>query len=140
MSVDFADVNSAVKARMEANWSHTAVAYENQGFTPENETPFVELYTVERASQRPVAWHIPEVGANRLEGAIYAAVSVPENTGDDALEQYLTLIKALFEGVTFDGATTRIYVQASSAGPAGRKSPWFKKMLIFPLYAVSNPA
>jgi hypothetical protein len=143
--IDFADVKAAIKARFEANWPHTAVAYENGAFTPPddgfgNQPPFVRLYVVERASQAPPSWNIPDVSPPRLDGAIYAVGYVPENTSDDALEQYMTLVKGVFEGASFASTTATIYVQASSAGPAGTESPWFKKMLIFPFYAVNNPA
>jgi hypothetical protein len=141
MSVDFADVKAAIKARMVDNWTACEVAYGNFAFTPPadadgNQISYIRLRAVERGSQPPIGWNVPETSAACLFGEIHIMACVPVNLGDEAVDQLLTQAKAIFEGVTFNGATTRVQaMESTSAGEGPQDGSWYAKLIVIRMRA-----
>ncbi len=98
----FYDAASAIRSRMQANWSATPIVWENTPSEPTPGTAFVFLEIL-NADAFQASIGAPTSRLYRHTGVIQAHVFTPVNKGTKDALQHADAIAAIFRGQTFSG-------------------------------------
>lgn len=108
--MNHAAATAAIKARLAAQWTTTAIAYANEPFAKPTATvsgvaapaPFV-LLEVEWLDGEQMSIGAPGANLVRRRGEILLHVLVPEGTGTATAETHAGTLAGIFECQTFSG-------------------------------------
>lgn len=101
------NVQSAVRARLDANWARCEVRFPNpqDALLPSDGAPLLVVqFPVGRANQITVG--APGDNVFRDEGGIRFSLYVPKGFGTDPWNSWVEELRALFRSQQFDGVTT----------------------------------
>src|SRR5690606_17138546 len=99
------DAKAAIRDRMEAEWTATAVVYPNEHFDRPANEPWVYLEVLGAGADSTVFGSEGKRVA-RDDGIIFAHVFVPVGVGEALATQYAEQIGEIFRVQRFDGIST----------------------------------
>ena len=126
----FYDAASAIRSRMQANWSATPIVWENAPSEPAAGTPFV-FFEVLGGDAFQASIGAPSSRLYRHTGVIQAHVFTPVNKGSKDSLQYADSIAAIFRGQTFGGVLC-FAPRIGSGAPADDDGNWWRVTVTIP--------
>ena len=100
----FQDIREAIEARFSANYTSTAISWDNVPYTPSSETPFVRLLINETDSYQASMATTP---CHRFIGLIHVMVMVPVGTGTNTARGYADTVAGIFRNANFSDITCK---------------------------------
>ena len=95
----FTDIRTAIEQRLNANWSTTAIAWDNVEYNPIASTAFIRLIVDEvDVRQITLANTSP---CHRATGLIHIMIMVPVNTGTATARGYADSLSDIFRNADF---------------------------------------
>lgn len=101
-----AAVEAAVKARLEANFSHCPRLYPNENTQPPADAAPFLLVQYPVANDEQISVGAPGANVYREEGTIRFVLAIPRGRGTSPWNGWLDEIRALFRGQKFSGINT----------------------------------
>lgn len=102
--MSFSTAAEAIKARLKANWTKTAVFYQNEKNTLPSNSAFIFLETMS-VEERLVAFSAPGANEYDISGYVNIHVFVPENLTAKYCRDLADLAAAVFRGQRFSSIT-----------------------------------
>lgn len=95
----FQDIRQAIESRLRANWTATAIAWDNSAYDPDSKTAFIRLL-IDEVDSRQITLGT-STPCHRITGLIHIMVLVPVNTGTNTARGYLDSLAAIFRNADF---------------------------------------
>lgn len=125
------EVVAAVRARIEANWTHAPVFDENsQGSTPADGTPYLDIQFPFSTNER-ISFGVPGANTHREEGAFRILINVERGSGGDTGRAWADELSDLFRGKHFDGVET-FAPDSASSDDANENGQYFTYAVVVP--------
>ncbi len=124
-----AAATSAIRARLAANWTTTAVAWPNEKFAAQ-ETPWVAV-EIRGSGEEQLSIGAPGANLFRAAATLWLHVFVKRNTSDATALAYAEQLAAIFRGQSFSG----VLCQAASiyGGDEGSEDgKWWRRSVAVP--------
>jgi hypothetical protein len=118
---------TAIRAHLEAEWTTTPLAWDNETFSPQDNTPFVMVQITGDL------WDQHSIGAgDRLEnrweetGELLLSVIVPTGTGSLLARQHAEALANIFRGLNLDESNIEFRDISIGLGVAAEdRGPWW---------------
>lgn len=130
MSTDV--VYTAVRTFLEAQWTQTGLAWENEAFTPQtdangNPLPYVSVEIAGNIyHQMSIGTGAPSNDLWREEGHVWLHVFVPTGSGSLTGRQLATALVDLFRGTTLDPAIEFRDISVGLGQPSSEDGAWWE--------------
>lgn len=99
------DAKAAIRAKLEAEWQATPIAWPNEGFDRPTQEPWVYVEILGGGSESTVFGSDGKRVA-RDDGIIFAHVFVPVGTGEAVATEYAVQLGEIFRVKRFNGIST----------------------------------
>lgn len=119
----FFEVDKMIEDRLRAEWSGTAIDWDNVEFTPVRGTPFIRLQ-VEWVDTNTIS----SGGLDRGEGYVNISMFMPANTGTEGVAQGADMVALVFN--KWDNGYLKFGVARTMR--VGQQESWYRLDVIIP--------
>ena len=121
------DIRQDIESKLNANWTTTAIAWDNVEYTPSAATSFIRLLIEEVGSTQLT---IGGTQCHRVYGLIHIMIMVPTKTASATAYTYADSLSDIFRNLEISIVRCRI-PRIVRVGGIGE---WFQLSLIIPFY------
>lgn len=125
--MNFEAEHKAIEARLENNWTETAIAFDNIEFQEQGREEFIRLTILDGASKQA---SLEDKPLYRNIGLIAIQIFVRPGSGLQRAEKLGDMLAEIYRGAQFSGITCK----APQYQRVGEKENWFQVNLNIPFY------
>ena len=137
VTTTYKDIRDAVKNRIVAGWTTTAIHWTATKLNPTIASPWIQPRLL-FGSARAVS--LGPLGHNRIAGDLHCNIFLPVGSGDDEAMTYADSFRALFpRGLLLPTANKSVTFETPEVIQALEDEDWFQVPVICPFYSDEQP-